>query len=75
MAAALTGTAKHIRGLNDSAGSPGTTIATTAVEVFGDQSVRFTDAAGVKHTIRDKAAMALLREVLNLDTTTTVTPS
>ena len=67
MAAALTALSPyHIRGMTDVTGAPGVEIATTAVEFFGDNSIRFTDAAGNARIIRDQEAMVLLLEVLGL---------
>lgn len=57
----------HIRGMTDSAGSPGVEVATTAVSHQNDGSVTFTAANGRKYRITDPQALKLLGEVLNLN--------
>ena len=42
----------HLRGMTDSAGSPGVEIATEAVFYFGDGTLRWTDDAGLPRQAR-----------------------
>ena len=64
MAAKLT--AYHVRGLNDSAGSPGTTIATVAVEHWDDGTIRYTRANGRPVVVRGPGAQKLLADILGI---------
>ena len=52
MAAPTQLSALHLRGMTDSAGSPGVEIATEAVFYFGDGTLRWTDDAGIQRQAR-----------------------
>lgn len=56
----------HVRGMTDTAGSPGTAIATEAVEHWSDGSVRYADPNGNVIVIRDAQAKKLLEDVLSI---------
>jgi len=56
----------HIRGLTDVTGSPGTTIATVAVEHMSDGSIKYTRASGEQVFIRDMKAKKLIEDILGL---------
>jgi hypothetical protein len=59
-------TAYHMRGLSDSGGSPGSTIATKAVDKYGDGSFRFSDGNETV-IITDPAALRLLAILINVE--------
>jgi hypothetical protein len=56
----------HIRGMADSAGSPGTIIATEAVEHHDDGSVYFTRPNGMVVRLQGPTVRKLLEDILNI---------
>jgi hypothetical protein len=56
----------HIRGLADSGGSPGSTIATEAVELHDDGSVYYTRPNGMKVRLQGSTVRKLLEDILNI---------